>query len=172
VQDRAGEYLSGDVRLFGRHPENLSRTVVGRAKAIGRQGFQLPPHETGEFLIAFEGEGGWAVVSGKTDADGLAWCVVAPKPWSSLGTVLARPTAPGRDEARILRTTVEPVEAPDLGNDIAVRSAEGCGPVGRLPAGRWKVSVRWSPGGAAEEREFSKTVAVAEGATETVEVSR
>jgi hypothetical protein len=168
--DRDGGEVDGSVRLFGRDPATLKRRVVEVSPSVGRQGFQLAPHEAGEFALAAESEEGWALVNAKTDPDGLAWVEARLHPWSSVEAV----PAPGADSplgTRLAKITAEPVEVPDLGPRAGPVSADGGGPAPRLLPGKWKVTVLGDPGGGLPAATLlESTVTLSEGQALRLEV--
>lgn len=166
VLDPGGGVDSAEVRLFGRDAATLEGSVVETARSIGRQGFQLAPHEAGEFRLAAAGEGGYAVVAGRTDAAGLGWVEVRLLPWARLEVSLGEAVA--ARGGRLRRMEVAPVAAPDLGDGAGERSYNRAGAVERLAAGRWRVTLRWTetaPWGEDGERSAAGEFEVAPGAT-------
>ena len=159
----AGREVGGEVRLFGRDPATLQPKVVERALAVGRQGFQLNPHEAGAYSLAAVAEEGWAVHAGRTAEDGVAWAEMRLRPWGRVRPVPAEGTT-------VLGTAAAPLEAPDLGV-ASGRGGEGAAPLERLPAGRWSVTVRWrGPDG--KEASWTGETRVADGAEAAVAVPR
>lgn len=155
--DAGGRAVDGVVSLFGRDPATLRPRVVGTARALGRQGFQLPPHESGPFTLGVRAAEGWARVEGAADERGLAWVEVRLRPYGrvEMGGL------PGVEEPAPLRLL--PLEVPDLGSRQAPLEARpGATLEGVLP-GRW--SVRIPREGGEEARE----VLVPEGAAVRVE---
>ena len=173
LRDGEGWETDGEVRLFGRDPASLVRRVVEQVPALGRQGFQLAPHEAGEFEIAAAGEAGWAIHRGRTDGAGLAWADIRLRPWASLAADHA-PAKPGALEVRGLRCTLEVLEVPDLGAAPAVRSVAGPARFDRLLPGRYHLRSRWEErsGAAWKERTAEAGITVAEGAGATAEIPR
>jgi hypothetical protein len=159
----SGREVGGEVRLFGRDPASLRPRVVEKAPAVGRQGFQLSPHEAGAFSLAAVADEGWAVHAGKTGEDGVAWAELRLRPWGRVRPAPAEGTT-------VLGTAAEPLEAPDLGV-AAVRGGEGGAPLERLPAGRWSVTVRWrGPDG--KEAAWTGETRVEDGAEALLAVPR
>jgi hypothetical protein len=150
--DPGGRAVDGVVSLFGRDPATLRPRVVGTARALGRQGFQLPPHESGPFTLGVRAAEGWARVEGAADEGGLAWVEVRLRPWGRV-EVGALPGGEGGAAIRLL-----PLEVPDLGSRPAALEARPGGTLEGVLPGRWKALIPRE--GGVEERE----VVVPEGA--------
>jgi hypothetical protein len=164
LRDARREEVAGEVRLFGRDPASLETRVVETAPCIARQGFQLHPHEAGEFTLAATAEAGYAIHRGKTDRDGLGWVDLPLRPWASVAIDLEKKD--GDPEFREARFRLEAIEVPDLGA-LAPGGDKGGPPAlfEKLPSGRYRVRARWEEksGGEWKAREAAKEVTVAEG---------
>jgi hypothetical protein len=173
LRDGEGRETDGAVRLFGRDPATLEARVVEAAASVGRQGFQLPPHESGEFRIAADGAAGWILHGGKTDRDGLAWADLRLKPWAAIEADLA-PAAPGSPGAGKVRIDLDPVEVPDLGLPAVARSQEAPARFTGLLPGKYRLRARWEEkvGEGRQEKSAIREVQVREGEKAKVSIER
>jgi len=143
VRDADGAEVEARVHLLGRDPASLVPRIVSSVNSIPRQGFAVEPHERGEFALAVEADAGWAIHRGTTGPEAVAGAEVRLRPWGAVRAGLGGKD--GAAGARLSRVEVEALDAPPLG--LATRRpALGLeGTVGRLPAGRYRVTVRWTP---------------------------
>jgi len=142
VRDGEGAEVIARVHLLGRHPASLAREIVASVNSTPLQGFEVRPHEAGEFDLAVEADAGWALHRGKTGPEAIAGAEVRLLPW---GAVRGRVDA----SRHLSRIRVEPIDAPPLGR-ARERPALGLeGSVDRLPAGKYRVTLEYASGPAA-----------------------
>jgi hypothetical protein len=173
VRDGPGEEVVARVHLLGRHPASLARTILASVNSTPREGFALRPHEAGEFELAVESDAGWAVHRGTTGAGAIAGAEVRLEPWGAVRGRLGGDAGRGGAEARLHRVEVEAIDAPPLGRATERPALALDGSVGRLPAGRYRVTVRWTEGAEASPgRSHAAEVVVAAGGTAEVVAPR
>ena len=169
VRDGEGQEVLARVHLLGRNPASLAAGVLASVNSLPLQGFEVAPHEAGDFVLAVEADEGWAVHRGTTGTDAISGADVRLEPWGGVRGRL-EPPRPGAPAARLWRVEVEPLEAPPLGR-AAERPALGTdGRVERLPAGRYRVTVRWTEEGAGPTERFAHAVELAVASGSTAEV--
>lgn len=173
LRDGGGRAIDGTVRLFGRDPATLEARVVETAASAGRQGFQLAPHESGEFRIAASADAGWAVLAAKTDGDGLAWADLRLKPWSEIGAALAA-APPGVLAVGKASIDLDPLEVPDVGLPAMARSQEAPARFTGLLPGKYRLLARWREKAVdgMRDRTATRTVQVGEGETAKFAIDR
>ena len=167
VRDAEGTEVAARVHLLGRHPANLVAGILASAPSIPLQGFELRPHEEGVFDLAVEAESGWALHRGTTGPGAIAGAEVRLQPWGSV-------RASVDPAAALTRIEVQAIEAPPLGRATQHPALGLQGTVDRLPAGKYRVTVRWTEGveAAATERSHAAEVEVAAGVTAEVAAPR
>ena len=131
VLDPAGEAADAVVNLFGRDPATLKPRIVATARAVGRQGFQLPPHETGPFTLSVVGDAGWALVEGASDDAGLAWMEVRLRAYGRIA-IDALP-----EGVQPVGVTLEARSVPDLGSRPPRLTAKPGETLERVLPGKW-----------------------------------
>jgi hypothetical protein len=173
LKDAEGTEVRGEVRVFGRDPATLETRVVESVPCLGRQGFQAPAHEAGEYVLAATADAGFAIHRGKTDGDGLAWAEIRLRPWASLDADLA-PAKEGGPKVRAVRVALESVAVPDLGIPAPGGNRGAPARFERLPPGTYRVTATWDEHDGTEwrPRKATREALVAEGAAERVAVPR
>lgn len=167
-----GEMVKASVSLVGRDPASLSETVLEQAESAVPQGFEMKPHETGDYSLAATGPAGYAVYRGSSDTDGLGWADIRLRPWASARATLL-PRGGGEKTPAVGSVDFDFLDAVPTGLE-AGPSGEEKGVHRGLMEGRWRVTVKWEErvGDEAEPKEWVTEAVFPSGEETVLEVPR